>query len=286
MYTHKSTHRWFVGLIVSLTAAVLLYPWPILGAETVPVHPLTAKPTLDGNGADWAKVPAVQVQLKGKLGIGAITVKCGTYKGEVFLLVSWKDPTEDTQHKPFVWDKTQGKYVAGPQREDRLALQFAMTGQYTANWFSGNSFTADMWHWKAARSNPSGLAHDKMTIVSTTPMKKAFETKAENGKTIYIRRPGDTGDKLYKTVRYTKHQGDMVPKYVLAPNPKGSVTDVKARGVWNNGVWTVELSRKLNTGNKDDVVFRKGKTVLGGIAVFNQSGDDKHDVSDTLQFRF
>jgi len=78
----------------------------------------------------------------------------------------------------------------------------------------------------------------------------------------------------------------VMPKYILAKQPKGSIADVQARGRWQAGVWTVEFSRKLNTGHKDDAVFKKGQAIKGGIAVFNRSGDDKHDISDTLVFQF
>ncbi len=167
-----------------------------------------------------------------------------------------------------------------------MAVQFAMEGDYTTDWFSGNSFKADMWHWKAHRTNPNGLAHDKMTIVSTTPAKKAYKAKAKNGKTIYIRRPSDKGSKLYKSTRYAKKEKNVMPKYIIAKNATGSVADIKAKGVWNNGVWTLLLNRKLNTGNPDDVVFVKGLAVAGGIAVFDHAGDDQHDFSDTLVFQF
>ncbi len=76
----------------------------------------------------------------------------------------------------------------------------------------------------------------------------------------------------------------MMPKYILAENPTGSVTDVAAKGVWGDGGWTLELSRKLDTGNADDVAFARGGAVKGGIAAFNRSGDDDHNVSATLTF--
>ncbi len=77
-----------------------------------------------------------------------------------------------------------------------------------------------------------------------------------------------------------------MPKYIVNENPTGSIADVRAKGVWANGVWTLELQRKLDTQNLDDVVFEKGKKVLGGIAVFNHTGDDDHNHSDVINFQF
>ena len=78
-----------------------------------------------------------------------------------------------------------------------------------------------------------------------------------------------------------------MPKYVLTPSPSGSVVDVTARGVWVDGSWRLELSRKLSTGNDDDVALpQQPDNVLGGIAVFDRSENDDHAISATLTFEF
>lgn len=77
-----------------------------------------------------------------------------------------------------------------------------------------------------------------------------------------------------------------MPKYIVNKNPTGSIADVKAKAIWGNGMWTLELSRKLNTGNSDDVVFQSGRALKGGIAVFNHSGNDDHNHSETINFQF
>lgn len=55
----------------------------------------------------------------------------------------------------------------------------------------------------------------------------------------------------------------------------GSRDDISGKGVWKNGRWTVEMKRKLSTGNKDDVDFvtedRKGNPVTFAIAVFDRT---------------
>ena len=257
-----------------------------LSAMTVKVHSLASAPELDGQTKDWSSISSTNIPVSGVIDVSNIAIKMGTHANKVYLLLEWSDSTNDDQHKPFVWDAKKKKYVAGPQREDRLAIQFGMTGDYDANWFSGKTYTADMWHWKAGRSNPIGYVHDKMTVITTDPVKRAYKAKAENGKTIYIQRPGDKGSKLYKTKRYSKKEKDMMPKYILTKNPSGSIADIKAKGVWANGKWTLELERAMNTGNPDDVVFQKGKAVKGAIAVFNRSGDEKHNISETLTFQF
>jgi hypothetical protein len=278
-------------IIRLLIVGVCLFPFSTLFAQTIPVGKLTAAPSLDGSDSDWTGIEATSIPVhasgpKVTVKVSSVSVKAGVFGDEVFLFIQWDDATRDEQHKPFIWDAGLNKYVAGEQREDRFALQFAMEGEYTTNWLSGKTSTADMWHWKAARSNPLGLMHDKMTIIGTEPVKKAYKVAAENGTTIYIQRPGDKGDKLYTTRRYSTRQKDIMPKYILTENPQGSVADVHCKGVWKDGRWNLEIRRKLDTGNPDDIVFSPGKTVMGGIAVFDHSGDDDHVISQTLTFQF
>jgi len=77
-----------------------------------------------------------------------------------------------------------------------------------------------------------------------------------------------------------------MPKYVNTENPTGSIADVKAKGVWANGMWRLEIKRKLNTGNPDDVLLKKGETLKVGIGIFNRSEADDHNISETLDFQF
>jgi hypothetical protein len=189
------------------------------------------------------------------------------------------------EHKPFIWNEAKGRYVKGPQREDRIAIQFEISGEYDTNWYSGKEFVADMWHWKSFRSNPLGLVHDKLTVISKEKMRNSIKVDLPSGP-IYIKRPSDAGDRIYKSTRYGSKVNDVMPKYTLIENAQGSVADIRAKGVWADGVWRVEMSRAMNTGNDDDVVFNVGKAVKGGIAVFDGTGDDDHTISDTLIFQF
>ncbi len=263
-----------------------------VAAASITMQSLTAAPVLDGDGADWAHVPATTVALKPSrdgvtTAVESVDIKGGVFGDYVYFFVEWKDSTEDKVHKPWVWDKERGKYRKGPQREDRFALQFAMEGEYSTNWLSGKQFKADMWHWKSVRSNPLGLMHDKTTIISGKKLLEARELPAADGGKVFVARPSDAGDKLYKTKRYHRYEQDVMPKYILARDPQGSAADVKVKGVWSDGKWCLEIKRKMDTGHSDDVVFpASGGTVVGGVAVYDHSGDDDHVISDNLVFQF
>lgn len=287
--SHMPTNRFpFPRLILSATLVVA----QAVSAQTVPLYSLLNAPSVDGDDTDWKGVPVTVVSLHSTkpdsvVKAGHVSVRGGTYGDRVFLLVEWEDDSADTVHKPWVWNRELNKYRKGPQREDRLAVQFSMDTDYSTNWRSGKAFTADTWHWKASRSNPLGLAHDKSLIVSRSKLLRAYKMPIADGNHVYISRPSDSGDKLYKTTRYRRLEKEFMPKYVLHDSPQGSVADVAARGVWSDGKWRLELSRKLSTGNDDDVELpREPGKIAGGIAVFDRSENDDHAISDTLTFDF
>ncbi len=61
----------------------------------------------------------------------------------------------------------------------------------------------------------------------------------------------------------------LVPQLVLK-RPTGSQADVRVAATWNNGRWTLELKRKLITGNSDDVQFSdKAKSYYFGLSLWN-----------------
>jgi hypothetical protein len=256
--------------------------------QTIVVPQLQTAPVLDGDLSDWV-TPLTKLDLKkvrpdSSVFVDSVEMFAGYHADTIYFAFRWADSTYDLQHKPYIWDDKQGRYVTGAQREDRLALQFEMEGDYTTNWASGQEFVADMWHWKSSRSAPIGYAHDKTTVVSRSKISKAYKLTNADGVDIYIRRPSDGGDKLYKSMRYGLKEKALMPKYLPNPMVKGSVADVKARSKWSNGYWVVELQRAFDTGYEDDVVFLPGATVKGGVAIFDRSGDDDHVMSQTLSF--
>jgi hypothetical protein len=88
------------------------------------------------------------------------TLKAVYTEKEVFLLVSWPDPTRDDQHHPWVWDDTQGRYVEGPQVEDSVLVSIEGGCDWNPSLLAGNIYDFDGWLWMAARSNPTGQAVD------------------------------------------------------------------------------------------------------------------------------
>lgn len=200
----------------------------------------------------------------------------------IYVLAEWADSTQNTLHKPYKWDEASQAYKKTKDKEDRFAISLKMSGNFSASKIDGSVFTTDIWHWKAGRSNPIGIVHDKMWIVSDKPVKKAKKFTTPDGKTIYVRRKSDKGSRLYKPTRYDVKEKDVMSRYKLNMSPTGSIADVKAKGVWRNGRWYLEMARKLNTGNADDAAIPAKGSIEIAIAAFNSVDGRKHSTSEKL----
>ena len=258
-----------------------------LAAQTLTLEALTApgKMTVDGDPADWASHSGIIVPLQGNGRVDSVELKAAVKGDRIYILAIWRDDTESRLHKPYKWDEATGKYKRTQQLEDRFAVSFAMTGEFSASKLSGAEFTADVWHWKASRTDPAGIAHDKMWKVSRSTFPKAKEFKSPDGTTVYMRRMSDDGDRLYKPLKYTSRQDDIMPRYEVNLKASGSIADVQAKSVWKNGRWYLEMSRPLNTGNADDAVIPRTGQIEIAVAGFNDVDGRTHSTSEIIVLR-
>ncbi len=300
MKTIKMLLALFTVSVISLNGGFLFAepaprPEPTGDPQVITIKKLPSAPTVDGSSSEWASIPAVKIPVKpaysgdekNRYGDGEVQIKAGYFNDKVYFMVQWKDSTKNNTHKNYVWDKAQQRYRQGKDREDRFIFKFHISGKYSTNPLAGWPSVSDIWHWKAYRSNEAGLAHDKSHIISDTKIAKSKKYTAVNGKTIYFARPSDEGTSIYKSERYAEKAEDVMPKYIINSDISGSIADVKAKGVWADGMWTLELERKLDTGDQGaDVVFKTGSSVKGAISVFDAVGDWHESISDTLLFKF
>lgn len=243
---------------------------------------VTQAPAVDGNGADpaWRSAKETTVTAKGVFPanaaktteVGVRSVHSGTH---VYFLVRWRDETRDDRaHKPSVWDAGKSAYVEGPDREDMLALAFEHTGPFTADMLSPEEAVWDVWHWKATRTNPQGFAMDRTHRYTREQWEgKGKSHPARNGQPIWIARPEDAGDTVEKKQPAPTAKGaDQVPQY-LPGTPTGSAADVRAKGAWSDGWWTLEFERKLVTGHPDDTPFDTKRTYKMAVSTHDRTGD-------------
>ncbi len=240
-----------------------------------------AAPLVDGQADDaaWQRAIPLQVPVRPAFVPAAgeppvVDIRAVHTEGHLAFLVSWADTTPSTTHKSWVWDAEGGQYIQGDDREDMFALAFELTGPFDADMLADVDASWDVWHWKAARTNPQGYATDKTHVYTTTkPAGKAKEYEARNGRPVWIARPEDAGDSVErKQPAPQAYTGDRVPHY-LPGSPTGSAADVAAKGVWADGRWTLEVRRALRTGHEDDTQFDTARTYRMVLAPFDHTGE-------------
>lgn len=297
MLIHRSI-AFLAGLTLPVLAAAQTVPPPVIAAPA-----LKEAPHVDGKLGEWGRdgwtkikvVPAIAKQDREKFGLegedrnatGNLTVefKAGIAQGRLFVALRWPDDAADLDYKGWEW--TGNRYVEGRRRDDMLAMRFHMDGDFDRSMLAGKNYRADIWLWSAARTNPAGFAEDWMHVISSKPLENAAEYEVKGIGTVYIKKIRDAGNPIYKFTRAPKEKAaDRLPSFEILPSPSGSVADVSAKGAWASGFWNLEMSRKLDTGNPDDAVFKPGQKLPTQIAVFNRGSDENKSISDPFLLDF
>ena len=158
----------------------------------------------------------------------------------------------------------------------------------------------ELWQWRAFRSNPVSAADDGFLLEY-----RAFD-KGKNpwfnnwdgakSQPLFMFDPAKNGGRAGLTAaefrnpkaplltpknrapydpNYKWKNGALMTKQGLQA-PEGSAADNPVVGTFANGGWNLLWTRKLNTGNKDDIVLKPGETYPIGLAV--------HDDNVTARF--
>ena len=254
----------------------------------------------------------------------SVTSKAVYTDDGIYFLFNWKDSTLSVTKGAWKYDGTKWSHQKG--NEDRIALLFEINRiknyatkgcaivchvpQGASNAKDGKFGTStaaemgDLWHWKAARSDPAGFADDTwLTKISD----KKGGRKSDKGK------GGDqknmtedkskpkfmlaSGKKLaqhdillasdaVEIANYSDFKADDVLTYRMPKTPEGSRGDIKAVSQYANGAWAVMLYRKLDTGNEDDTAFNPRKKYNFTMALFDNSGDENSYDSEVITLKF
>lgn len=162
----------------------------------------------------------------------------------------------------------------------------------------------DLMQWRAARSNAVGMADDGYVLQyrlsddgknmfswnvdrkSMTPT-YMFDADKVGSKSLTVADIDDQSKphaiiKEQNAVPYDPNagwkEGDVLPGRLLTTEAEGSAGDNNnIKGAWKDGVWTVEFTRKLDTGHPgDDKIMKEGGVYTVGFAV--------HDDNVTTRF--
>lgn len=236
------------GIIISLF-------WGLCSAQTLVSLKTDQAPVVNGLASDssWEKAetlttfdPIANVEIK---------LKSVHTDKKIFFLIQFPDTDESREHRMWHWNAEQDMYEEGPEREDIFVLKWAMKeGIDDLTLKSDNAYEADIWFWKACRTDPAGYADDKHQQLFSNSVKESTEVLSKSGKKMFLTREGDAGKSSYRSTILTEHEKDIMTRFQTR-EPEGSRADIVAKGVWRDGKWTIEMARLLVTGNDDDVNF-------------------------------
>ncbi len=276
----------------------------------------------------WEKAKAIAVPFDGKEAFAgkhaSVTTKALYTKENIFFLYQWEDA--DKSVTKGAWKLEGGKWIHQKGNEDRISMlfeidrinNFATKGcaivchvpEGAANAKDGKFGTSsaaqkgDLWHWKAARSNPAGFADDTwVTMISDKKGgRKSDAGKGGDQKNItedkskpkYMLAKGKSLDKdgillaahAVEITDYTVFKEGDTLTYRMPKMPVGSRADITAMSRYTNGEWTVMLSRKMDTGNPDDTAFNSKRKYNFAMALFDNSGDEDSYDSEVITLKF
>lgn len=276
----------------------------------------------------WEKSKEIVVPFEGKEVFAgqhtSVTTKAVYTNDSIFFLYKWKDANQSITKG--AWKYEGGKWFQQKGNEDRISMlfeidrinNFATKGcaivchipEGATNAKDGKFGTlsvvekGDLWHWKAARSDPAGFADDTwLTMISekkggrkgdkgTGGDKKNITDDKSRPK--YMLAPGKSLGKngillASHAVEITDYSvfkdGDTIT-YSMPKDFTESYADIKADSRYANGEWTVMLSRKLDTGNPDDTAFNPRRKYNFAMALFDNSGDEDSYDSEVITLNF
>lgn len=171
----------------------------------------------------------------------------------------------------------------------------------------------DLWHWRAARSNPVGVADDQFITAGrlSDAGRGMYTTNWDGANRRPARmldpakaggRPAWRWDDLMagrvgqdapvnaitadNSVAFDPNhawaEGDTIPRRLLrAPDGSRGDIGVAGRARWEGGTWDVTLRRRMDTGNpQDDKIIRDGGVYQAGFAIHREAAGGRwHYVS-------
>lgn len=273
-----------IALLI-IVGLALVFTRQLRADQVVMSHKTSETPLIDGLETEdiWKNIEAVATY--DPIADLNISIKSIYNASTIFFLVSFPDKDESRSHRSWVWNKDKAMYQEGPDREDVFVFKWKLDDlTRDLSIYSDQPYEADLWFWKACRSDPQGFADDKIQRLFSYPAKDALEVISKSGKPMYIKREGDVGRSTYKTNIFVDYQGDIVNRYT-ARIPQSSRADILAKGVWAEGRWTIEFARALDTGKHDDVIFSDLQKKYGfGVSRYEIAGRPVEDDAEQPLF--
>lgn len=323
--------KFILSIIICLAlvaGGLLIGPDEVTGMAKQTVTAAKVKKAPAGlNDPVWQKANAVQVPFEGKEKFAgkkaAVSTKAVYTADGIYFRFNWKDADKSVTKGAWKFDGQKWSHQEG--NEDRISLLFEIeridkfatkgcavvchvpAGKTAKDGKFGTISAAekgDLWHWKAARSDPAGFADDTwLTQISEekggrkSDAGKGGDQKnmtADKSKPMYMPAPGKklAGNDILLVAHaveikdYAGFKAGDTLTYRMPKMPQGSRADIKALSRYADGSWTVVLYRSLDTGNDDDTAFNPRKKYNFAMALFDNSGDEDSYDSEVLTLQF
>ncbi len=207
------------------------------------------------------------------------------------------------------------KFLPASRGDDGASWDKTKSAEEIAQAKAAGGFV-DLMQWRAARSNPVGMADDGYVFEyrlfdagrnpfswnvdrKTMTPKYMFDAGKAGVKSLTVDDIGDA-TKPFAVIREDNavpydpnagwKKGDVLPgRLVSRVDAKGSAADNNdVKGVWHDGTWTVVWTRKMNTGHpEDDKVLQEGESYTFGLAVHDDNVTTRfHHVGFPVQIGF
>lgn len=160
------------------------------------------------------------------------------------------------------------------------------------HWTAPDSIV-DVWHWKSVRTDPMGYVDDKYWLGTGEitaesegrhgdPGESGYANNLVEGISNPIMLPNDLDSIMLGALIqsragiYTKTAADKIPvgsaiPGVIISETQGDRADIRCRSSYREGIWTVRIIRKLDTGSPYDVIFKPGEAYDFAMAAFDHS---------------
>jgi hypothetical protein len=232
----------------------------------------------------WSTTPEVTVPLSFG-SVDSARLKALYTNEDIIVRVRWADATEDRLHHPWVWDEELGDYKAGPQVEDSLMFSFEAGCEWFPSFLSGYDFDFDAWQWLAGRSDPLGQGLDLSGSMKDAQLsfnqrytpryhEDDWNMRITDTREGILHWPLERLDRQFLLqsphdivyfhanldgARGQEFARQLPPPENLPSSPapvvpqfeplalQGNAAEVRAKGHWEAGYWTVELRRPLMT---------------------------------------
>lgn len=185
-----------------------------------------------------------------------IKVKCAVFEDTLYVRVRFYVGKKQKLHRPWHKNPASNKFEPRDIHEDSISLRFEMPSS-----FPREVRNVDTWYWGANRTM-GAHADDLSQVFSKTEIFRSSPSGTK-GARCFTRTMGDTGKACWK-LNLNQNIMHMNRSRYVSNTPSGSRADILTETNFDEGWWTIVFSRRMNSGNPDDLLFQ-----YGGIAHFD-----------------